>query len=303
MTHQTMTCEQFDELLPDYLPDADGAVVLDAPTRAAATAHLDRCDRCAALTADLAEITRQAAVLAPLRPERDLWAGIAERIAAPVVALPGLTGETPAPGMHLHATTRDRVQRATHTFSRRWLGAAAAALVAVTAGVTYTATRAGDVGQATQVAVADPAIAPHVAPSPSVPAQVATAPEPEAVAASGPAREPTTGRRPRGAAPANADPAGRLASDPQLSAVAPAAATYDREIAALRRIVQQRRAELDPTTVAVLERNMRLIDDAIAQSRAALARDPRSGFLGQQLERALDQKLDLLRTVALLPRT
>ena len=71
----------------------------------------------------------------------------------------------------------------------------------------------------------------------------------------------------------------------------------------MRRIVQQRRGELDPATVAVLERNMRLIDDAIAQSRAALARDPRSRFLGEQLERTLDQKLDLLRTAALLPRT
>ena len=38
-------------------------------------------------------------------------------------------------------------------------------------------------------------------------------------------------------------------------------------------------------------------------SRAALARDPHSPFLGDQLTRALGQKVDLLRTAALLPRT
>jgi hypothetical protein len=93
----------------------------------------------------------------------------------------------------------------------------------------------------------------------------------------------------------------RQGAEPLAASAAPGAATYDREIAQLRRVVQQRRADLDSGTVAVLERNLRVIDDAIAQSRAALARDPRSRFLGQQLERTLDQKLELLRTAALLP--
>ena len=51
----------------------------------------------------------------------------------------------------------------------------------------------------------------------------------------------------------------------------------------------------------MLEHNIQIIDEAIAQSRAALARDPRSRFLGEQLDDALDKKLELLRTAALLP--
>ena len=43
------------------------------------------------------------------------------------------------------------------------------------------------------------------------------------------------------------------------------------------------------------------IDQAIRQSREALARDPRSRFLDQQLNSALDKKVELLRTAALLP--
>jgi hypothetical protein len=77
--------------------------------------------------------------------------------------------------------------------------------------------------------------------------------------------------------------------------------TYDHEIATLRGIVRERRSELDPKTLSVLEHNIQIIDDAIAQSRAALARDPRSRFLGEQLDDALDKKLELLRTAALLP--
>jgi hypothetical protein len=63
----------------------------------------------------------------------------------------------------------------------------------------------------------------------------------------------------------------------------------------------QRRTELDPKTIAVLEASLRVIDQAIAESRAALERDPASRFLNQQLTRTLDRKLELLRTAALLP--
>jgi len=51
----------------------------------------------------------------------------------------------------------------------------------------------------------------------------------------------------------------------------------------------------------VIEQNLRIIDAAVKQSRAALARDPKSGFLADQLNNALDKKVELLRTVALLP--
>jgi hypothetical protein len=80
-----------------------------------------------------------------------------------------------------------------------------------------------------------------------------------------------------------------------------ATATYEREIRGLGRILDERRGELDSATVAVLEKNLAVIDQAIRQSREALARDPRSRFLDQQLNSALDKKVELLRTAALLP--
>ena len=43
------------------------------------------------------------------------------------------------------------------------------------------------------------------------------------------------------------------------------------------------------------------IDRAIAEARAAVARDSASAFLNDQLHKALEKKLGLLRTVALLP--
>jgi hypothetical protein len=76
---------------------------------------------------------------------------------------------------------------------------------------------------------------------------------------------------------------------------------YDQEIVKLRQIVRQRRSELDPKTVAVLEQSIAVIDSAIAQSRAALANDPASGFLATQLNHSLEKKVELLRTAALLP--
>jgi len=76
--------------------------------------------------------------------------------------------------------------------------------------------------------------------------------------------------------------------------------TFEREIVALRLIVDERFTELDTATVRELRRNLDIIDRAIADSRAALARDPRSALVSSQLDRALQAKLDLLRRVALL---
>jgi hypothetical protein len=64
--------------------------------------------------------------------------------------------------------------------------------------------------------------------------------------------------------------------------------------------VDERFTELDPGTVTELRRNLDIIDRAIGDSRAALARDPRSGVVSAQLDRALQAKLELLRRVALL---
>ena len=78
-------------------------------------------------------------------------------------------------------------------------------------------------------------------------------------------------------------------------------ATYDQQIAELRRVIAERRGELDSTTVATVERSLRVIDDAIAESREALVRDPGSDFLHEQLDRTLARKVELLRALARMP--
>jgi anti-sigma factor RsiW len=77
--------------------------------------------------------------------------------------------------------------------------------------------------------------------------------------------------------------------------------TFDHEIAGLRNIVGERRGDLDSTTYAIIEKNLKVIDNAIAESKAALAKDPSSAFLAGQLNHAYDNKLQVLREVAKIP--
>ena len=76
---------------------------------------------------------------------------------------------------------------------------------------------------------------------------------------------------------------------------------YDQEITRLRVILEQRRGDLDTTTVAAVEKSLKAIDQAILDARAALAGNAQSQFLNGQLNRALEKKLGVLRRVALLP--
>jgi hypothetical protein len=236
---------------------------LDRRTKAQMESHSAICLRCAALAHDLEHIAHEAKELPELVPSRDLWAGIAERIETPVVPI---------------SVARPR---------RRWdlvrFGAIAAGLMAVTAGVTYRLTinqvRADSAAVVTRAdttsgqVLADAALPPNGAPSAAIDSQ----------------RTPTTPEAPNGAAVVS------TARNPGATTM-----TYDREIETLRTIVRDQGVELDPRTVAILENNLRVIEGAIGESRAALARDPGSAFLREQLNRALDKKLELLRTVALM---
>lgn len=97
------------------------------------------------------------------------------------------------------------------------------------------------------------------------------------------------------------NPADDDAAPFQAAAFERTVAEVDQEIATLRTIVRDRSGELDPNTLKVLDRNLKLIDDAIAESRRALAADPASRFLAERLARAYTSKLTLLRDVATLP--
>ena len=113
----------------------------------------------------------------------------------------------------------------------------------------------------------------------------------------------------------NAAPADRPAAEPapviaQVDAEGPgsdvvvpvsfADAQYDAAIADLERVLRDERERLDPRTVIVLERNLRVIDDAIAEARQALATDPANALLNAHLASARQRKLDLLRRAALI---
>jgi hypothetical protein len=274
-----MSCDEFAERLSDFL-ERDSRVMDDA-TRASMEVHARSCNACGALVTDLRELRVAAGGLPTLAPSRDLWAGIAARIETPVVELnAGRLADGAKPISAAPAQSGRRVDR------RVWLGLAAAALVGVTATVTREMTRRPAPLTAPVAASSTPS---RVAARPidSVKAPVAGAP---AAAA--------TNSNPSTSTPAPAAVT-RLASNAQPK-VSPEQ-TYDREIASLRIIVDRRQSELDSSTVTVITHNLRIIDDAIAQCRTALKKDPASRFLMQSLDQALDTKIQLMRTVAMLP--
>jgi len=287
--YMPLNCGGFATAVADYLEgDAPDAV------RAAVEAHAEECADCRALLEDLQSIRHDAAALPVLAPSRDLWSGIAERIDARVIPL-----ERPA------RTTIVRVRR---TWARPAI--AAAALVVITAGITHYATRREYDPSMTAPTTASTQTAAPVTPdsTPTAPQRVAIA-DPTGQPAGTGGSETTTGqpgaqRSGTGtpAAPASANRAPSSAM-PQNAAqlVSAEQPLYDREISKLRTIVKSRRAQLDPATIAVLEQSIAVIDSAIAQSRAALAKDPASGFLATQLNHSLEKKVELLRTAAMLP--
>jgi anti-sigma factor RsiW len=101
-------------------------------------------------------------------------------------------------------------------------------------------------------------------------------------------------RRPAAVAPQP----GPSAAAPVAALVQPAgfeSARYDAAIADLERVLRERRAELDPATVRVIEQNLLIIDQATAQARQALAADPANRYLNGHLAAQLMRKLTLLR--------
>ena len=270
MTNSNMTCEAFDAALPDYLEGT-----LDESMRASVEAHLRECVRCAGLVRDLENIQNEAAALPDLVPSRDLWEGIEARIAAPVIPL---------------AARPERQKR----YVPAWMGIAAAALVVSTAGITYTLTSRSLNGRQTQVAVGTTGETP-------APLDTGAPQESPDAAVTGPVNSASANLA--GAQGSSTQSAGVPANLVSQSQNGPASsdAVYGKEIEMLQRIVSQRRTQLDSSTVAIIEKNLQIIDNAIAQSRAALAKDPASMLLSGQLTRALDKKVELLRTAALLP--
>lgn len=218
--------------LSEYLDDE-----LSADDRAACEAHLQLCEECADVVEELGSVVAGAALLPDLPPERDLWAGIEDRLQPRAAA-----GADPA---ILPLTPRSPSGRRV-AVSFPQLIAAAIVLVVFSAGSVW-------------LLVPGRAAAP-----------VATGVD------------------------AVADSAGAGA----VTAAVAFAATYQQAISELEVELQRRRQLLEPETVRVVEANLTIIDQAIAEANEALAKDPSSGFLQAHLANAMRQKVDLLRRVA-----
>jgi hypothetical protein len=272
-----LTCQQFSDRLADFLERE-----VDEPTRAAMEAHALACDDCGPVLADLRKLRIDAANLPELAPSRDLWASISERIETPVVEI----------GERGNRSTSGR-KRQTGT----WIGLAAAGLVAVTATITHELTKRSIAG--TSATVASSAAPKPAARLESTYAVLTTAPsnavDTLAQRAPDSAREKSSSGA-KAAAQSSSRASARLVSNKPT-----AEQTYDMEISRLRTIVDHKRSQLDPATLAVIEKNLRIIDDAIAQCKEALRKDPASRFLMESLNDALDTKVQLLRTAAMLP--
>jgi len=282
-----MTCDMFDATLEEFLEGG-----LDAATQAACRAHQRDCPQCAALVAELDEIMASAQQLPLPSPSRDLWPAIEARLDTPVLTL-------------------SRPAAATHPFMTwRRLAVAAVALVSVSAGLTWNiARRAPAVVRETATVASlddsrndssrnsstdDSALSRGIDPSassvvdgmpPAVMGGTLSDGTRSGLVAS------NSGRTPSGTPIRAAANSGRVLALDTL---------YGREIALLRTVAETQLGLLDSSTVTVVRRNLDIIDRAIRESRAALSRDPNSGFLLDQLDRAYERKVDLLRQLALL---
>jgi hypothetical protein len=280
----TISCDTFEELASPML---DGDV--DAAMLVALEAHRASCGECATFLSELATIQRDAGSLPAIQPSSDLWSGIAERIAAPVVRLPGATVGGGGAGTSRKGGTAAWF-RNPGTPRMPWMAAAAALLlVAASAGITYRLVAPGADGLApasTVVRAATPSV------GEPVPTTAGTADTIAATTSTPVERMPATG----GATA----PARLAANQPRRAGQPDVAGAYTPEIDRMRLLLDQRRGNLDTGTVRVLETNLAIIDRAIRESRAALARDPASALLNRQLSDALGEKLELMRTAVLL---
>jgi hypothetical protein len=230
---------------------------------AAVDAHLRGCTACNEVLNDLKRVVARAEAAASVSrpPQTDLWSGIAARIEPPAVP-----AATPRGQVAVFAPRAPR--RISLSLSQF---AAAAALVAAVSG--------GLVWQ-----------------------WVAGVGKPDGRSGTSSAQRGTASEvaQPfRTAAPADgaADPDNR---DARTATIGLADAQYDAAVADLEQALKTGRGRLDASTIAVVEHNLQIIDQAINQAREALIGDPANSYLSSHLVEARRRKLDLLRRATAL---
>jgi hypothetical protein len=75
-------------------------------------------------------------------------------------------------------------------------------------------------------------------------------------------------------------------------------ASVDPLVAGLRSALRENRAQLNDSTVRILEKNLAIIDSAIAEARRALDADPNNNYLNHHLADVVRRRADLLRRVS-----
>jgi hypothetical protein len=86
-------------------------------------------------------------------------------------------------------------------------------------------------------------------------------------------------------------------------AVASVDPRYDRTVADLQQLFATQRANLDTSTVRILDQNLAIIDRAIADARRAVDSDPSNAYLRSHLATTMRQKVDLLRRATVIAGT
>jgi len=84
------------------------------------------------------------------------------------------------------------------------------------------------------------------------------------------------------------------------AALSPLEAQYASAATDLRTAFDQARQQLSPETIRTIERNLAVIDSALAESRRALAGDPGNASLERLVIATWQQKMDFLRRAAAL---
>jgi anti-sigma factor RsiW len=260
--------EEWTDQLSEYL---DGE--LSAAQQAAVERHLRGCADCTAVLNDLKRVVARAKSIEPRPPQADLWAGIAERIDA------GRPSTVPGPFSPVTMVARRAPRRIAFTLPQ--LAAAALVVAAVSGGIAWTL-RPSFSGTAT-----------------AVPYDRSGSADGAASAADGAAASAADVGRPfRGAESFRGADSG--AGSARFETVVMADAQYDAAVADLEKAVKNGRGRLDASTIAIVEHNLQIIDQAISQAREALGADPANSYLSSHLVEARRRKLDLLRRAAAL---
>jgi anti-sigma factor RsiW len=225
-----MACERYLNAIDELVDGTLGPL-----RRAELELHLETCEDCRGLVADLLELSRATRTLDPIEPPEHVWTAIAARLRQ--------EGRVTTP---VRAPSRHRGYIVL---------ALAAALILTIGGSLFLLLSRGNAPAGVQT-------------------QTATDSHP---------------------AESNAEPV-----DTVQGVASELALTEEHLQRAIEQATQNEQG-VDPQTVAVLQKNLQVVNAAIAESRAALQTDPQSTPARQTLYEALKQKIQFLQdTIALM---